>query len=259
LTDEAEAEVAVGDFTLALQFVRGRTRAGRPGAWLRQAAPLAAIALAVATAIIVLVAVARWLEPRFASRSASHAPSVASTAATTTADNPGTGPELLPPIALVGSLSAPPPAQLPTADHSPASAGTLRANVLPAVAVRVLPTGAALGERAPRWRGKPLSYAPDGALSANVVAAEIERRKDAIVSAYEHALRRNPELAGQIEVRFKIDARGQVRDVVITRDTLGDTATSERVKSVLASWRFPAPRDGDEYFAYPFTFRPALR
>jgi hypothetical protein len=119
----------------------------------------------------------------------------------------------------------------------------------------VLPTGAALGERAPRWRGKPLSYAPDGTLNANVVAAEIERRKDAIVAAYEHALRRNPDLAGKIEVQFKVDAHGQVRDVVITRDTLGDGETSERVKSVLASWRLPAPRDGDEYYAYPFTFR----
>jgi hypothetical protein len=32
---------------------------------------------------------------------------------------------------------------------------------------------------------------------------------------------------------------------------------TERIKSLLPTWRFPAPSGGTQRFVYPFTFRPA--
>jgi TonB family protein len=112
-------------------------------------------------------------------------------------------------------------------------------------------------ERDARWRGRAQpTYDSDGTLDASVVSAEIERRRGAIQAAYEHVLRRSPELAGRIDVQFKIDESGRLRDLVITRDTLKDGELNERVRSILSTWRFPTPLGGEQHYEYPFTFRP---
>jgi TonB family protein len=89
-----------------------------------------------------------------------------------------------------------------------------------------------------------------------VVTTEIERRKGAIVAAYERALRRDPSLAGRVEVAFTIDARGRASDVAVTVDSLGAPEVAHRILTLLPTWRFPASRGGAQRYAYPFLFRP---
>ena len=118
-------------------------------------------------------------------------------------------------------------------------------------------TGERSGERVATVKGSVKDSAPvdiDGALDPNMVANEIRRRKGAIVACYEAALKRNPNLAGKVELQFTISGVGKVTNAEIGTDTMQDSDVNSCIKSRVLGWRFPAPEGGEVHFSYPFVF-----
>ena len=112
-------------------------------------------------------------------------------------------------------------------------------------------------ERAATVHGQLKDSAPsnvDGELDPNVVANEIRRRKGAIIACYERALKRNPNLAGKLTLAFTISAIGKVTGAEIDDDKLGDDEVNSCITTIVKTWRFPAPANGEVHFSYPFVF-----
>jgi hypothetical protein len=149
------------------------------------------------------------------------------------------------------------PPQAATPRRGGAEGGEWMSSELPRVAAPDSDVGARTGERAIRLRDTRRNprYFPDGSLAPSVVASEIDRRKRAIRSAYEHALRRDPTLAGQVEVRFTVGPSGQPSDIEVVRDSLDSPEVVERIKTVMPTWRFPTPAGAPQVYSYPFTFK----
>ncbi len=97
----------------------------------------------------------------------------------------------------------------------------------------------------------------DGSLDPNVVANTIRSRKGAIIACYEKALKRNPSLAGKVQLRFTISAIGKVTAAEIDTNTLGDDEVGSCMVTIVKTWRFPAPAGGEVQFSYPFVFQSA--
>src|SRR5581483_9643502 len=86
-------------------------------------------------------------------------------------------------------------------------------------------TGDKGAEKVAVLRGSMKDSAPvdiDGSLDPNVVANTIRSRKGAIIACYEKALKRNPNLAGKVQLRFTISSVGKVAAADIENNTLGD-------------------------------------
>lgn len=117
-------------------------------------------------------------------------------------------------------------------------------------------TGERAAEKGPKGLVKDSTPVDiDGSLDPNMVVNEIRKRKGAIVACYERALKRNPNLAGKLELQFTISAVGKVTGAEIGTDTLRDDEVGQCITSIVRSWRFPAPEGGGEvHFSYPFVF-----
>jgi len=260
LPEHVHGKVMFGQVSIVFQLVPTRESAALPFAvgyvpWLAGATAAAALLIGLALPSLI------GRDPR--SPRAQVAPPVApvETAADPTAAPPT--PLLLgDSVTLFAALAQVGRAVLASGPTVPSDSGQLLSSApLQGPAVGAIETRARADERrvASRASPKDSAYVADGMLTPEIVAAEIGRRKSAILSAYEHALRRRPDLEGEIEVQFTVDAEGRVTDVAIARDTLGDPEVAARIQTLMPSWRFPAPAAGGVTYAYPFTFRPAQK
>ncbi len=79
-----------------------------------------------------------------------------------------------------------------------------------------------------------------------------------IREAYRLELRRNPDLRGQLRVRFLVEPLGRVKQVQILGGELSQTDFARTVAGILAQMVFPAREDGGQVEAYrqTFVFRP---
>ena len=76
-------------------------------------------------------------------------------------------------------------------------------------------------------------------------------------SSYEKHLKRIPELAGKITVRFTIAASGRVTSVQILENTTGNNDLERDISRKIKMWRFEKIAEGDVTVTYPFVFQPA--
>jgi TonB family protein len=103
----------------------------------------------------------------------------------------------------------------------------------------------------------------EGAASSNAkrdIAAINEivtTHKVSIRMSYERFLKRAPDLAGKITIRFTIDAGGNVSKVEIVENTTGNKDLEEEIVRKVGMWRFEAINEGDVTVTYPFLFQPA--
>ncbi len=119
-------------------------------------------------------------------------------------------------------------------------------------------TGQKGAERAATLKGSVKDSAPvdiDGSLDPNVVANTIRSRKGAVIACYEKALKRNPNLAGKVVLRFTISSIGKVTAAEIDSNSLGDDEVGSCMTTIVKTWRFPAPSGGEVQFSYPFIFQ----
>lgn len=118
-------------------------------------------------------------------------------------------------------------------------------------------TGERAGEK--EVKGKVQDQAPDvdGTLDPSIVAKEVRKRLGAVRTCYERALKRNPQLAGKIQICFTIGPTGGVTSANVDSDTMGDSEVGDCIVDNIKRWRFPAPEGGDVNVCYPFVFTAA--
>jgi TonB family protein len=103
----------------------------------------------------------------------------------------------------------------------------------------------------------------EGAASSNAkrdmaaINDVVNTHKVSIRMSYERFLKRSPELAGKITIRFTIDAAGNVSRVEIVENTTGNKDLEDEIERKVAMWKFDAIGDGDVTVTYPFVFQPA--
>ncbi len=85
----------------------------------------------------------------------------------------------------------------------------------------------------------------------------IKGRMKSLVSCYERELKRNPGLRGKLVVRFTIGTRGQVTEVEVTQNGLGDDEVGSCVARLIKTWHTPFTPDADATVEFPFVFSPS--
>lgn len=96
-----------------------------------------------------------------------------------------------------------------------------------------------------------------GEFDASIVVSQIRSRLKAIQACYEQELRAHLTLAGKVTTEFTIEERGNVVNVKITGNTMGEDRVAQCVASTVARFRFnPGPEGGAVTFSYPFVFAP---
>lgn len=85
----------------------------------------------------------------------------------------------------------------------------------------------------------------------------VASHKTSIRMSYEKQLKRIPELAGKITVRFTIAASGRVTSVQILENTTGNNDLERDISRKIKMWRFEKITEGDVTVTYPFVFQPA--
>jgi TonB family protein len=97
----------------------------------------------------------------------------------------------------------------------------------------------------------------DGSLDQADIARVVRGRLTALKECYERELKRNPQLAGKVVVRFTIDEEGRVSQAVIEENTLPDRSVATCVAQRVERFRFPKPDGGSVTVSYPFIFAPS--
>ena len=103
----------------------------------------------------------------------------------------------------------------------------------------------------------------EGAASSNAkrdmsaINEVVNTHKVSIRMSYERFLKRSPDLAGKITIRFTIDAAGNVSRVEIVENTTGNKDLEDEITRKVAMWKFEAIGEGDVTVTYPFIFQPA--
>jgi hypothetical protein len=103
---------------------------------------------------------------------------------------------------------------------------------------------ALLSQAAPEPPAEP---APDA------MQAVMRARRRQISACYEHALKRDPGLAGTITLALRLGPAGQVLGTTVESDTLADPAVTECLRREAAGWAFAGAHDAT--VVYPFVFR----
>lgn len=96
---------------------------------------------------------------------------------------------------------------------------------------------------------------PKGSLPRSVILRVVTENTSELVACYEAELRRDPTLAGQVNVRFRIANSGDVDSVSVSRSTLDNPIVESCIVANIARWRFPEPEgDGIVVVNYPTNF-----
>jgi len=94
----------------------------------------------------------------------------------------------------------------------------------------------------------------DGALDGAAIARVVRSRMRSIQDCYERELKRDPSLAGKIEVEFTIGESGRVEDAAVVTNSMGSDAAGNCIVGRVRRWRFPAPDGGSVTVTFPFIF-----
>ncbi len=94
-------------------------------------------------------------------------------------------------------------------------------------------------------------------LDQSVVQSVILSHMSAIRHCYNKELRKDPELAGAVTIRFTVGVRGSVVDAVVKQSTLMNKDVEGCMVEEVKKWLFPEPRHGRPVdISYPFKFKP---
>jgi TonB family protein len=103
----------------------------------------------------------------------------------------------------------------------------------------------------------------EGAASSNAkrditaINAVVTSHKVSVRMSYERFLKKIPDLAGKITIRFTIDAEGNVTRLEIMENTTGNKELEEEILHKIKMWKFEAIAEGDVTVTYPLVFQPA--
>ena len=95
----------------------------------------------------------------------------------------------------------------------------------------------------------------EGELRREAVAATLQHHLSKVQACYERELIDNPDLSGRLDFAWVIQTSGEVFDLRLIKDQLGNTNVAECVRTVIADITFPEPKGGPVTIKYPFVFR----
>jgi len=127
--------------------------------------------------------------------------------------------------------------------------------------LRALATGALGGPRVVdhvRGRVELLEVAGDGGTyDPAIVQRMVRRRLRAVQRCFERELRVNPEVQGELTVKFSLLERGSVSHARVEANSTGNAGVAACVLGTVRRFRFnPGPEDGAVEFTLRFRFRP---
>ena len=96
-----------------------------------------------------------------------------------------------------------------------------------------------------------LNGKPDAPSITNLIS----KHRTSLKGCYESGLKRDPELAGKLEIRFKITRFGRVGKTKVTADTMESAPFKRCVLRRLRTWRFPNTHKGGVMVEVPVNFK----
>ena len=110
----------------------------------------------------------------------------------------------------------------------------------------------------PTDAGDDEDSAPKPDLDQSVVQDVIFSHMPAIRHCYNRELRKDPELAGVVKVKFTVGTQGKVTDAAIKESSLKNKDVESCIVGEVKTWVFPEPRSGKPVdITYPFKFKPS--
>jgi len=103
----------------------------------------------------------------------------------------------------------------------------------------------------------------EGAASSNAkrdimaINAVVTSHKTSVRMSYERFLKKSPDLAGKITIRFTIDASGNVTRMEILENTTGNKELEDEIAKKVKMWKFESIPEGEVTVTYPLVFQPA--
>ncbi len=117
--------------------------------------------------------------------------------------------------------------------------------------------GGSGGTRAKHPKIRTGSATVKGSLSKDVIRRIVSRHINELKFCYERQLARNPELNGQIVVKFIIAANGRVQTAAVASSTIGDVRIENCIVQAIKRWQFPTvPGGGVAVVKMPFRLLP---
>ena len=108
-----------------------------------------------------------------------------------------------------------------------------------------------------RWGPNESRLIRLGARDKSLINAVIQRTMNQIRYCYQRELTKQPDLAGEITVKFVVSATGSVSKAEIKSSTMGSPAVESCLVERFLHFRFPEPKgDGIVIVSYPLIFRP---
>jgi hypothetical protein len=99
----------------------------------------------------------------------------------------------------------------------------------------------------------PQPAAPPAVSQEEEVQAVYKSRRRQVSNCYEHALKRDPQLAGTIKLAIQVGPEGQVTSTKVEENTVPDPTVEECLRHETAGWSFEHTRNAK--VVYPFILR----
>jgi TonB family protein len=91
----------------------------------------------------------------------------------------------------------------------------------------------------------------------SAINAVVASHKTSVRMSYERFLKKAPDLAGKITVRFTIDAGGNITRAEVLENTTGNKELEDEIIRKVKMWKFEEIPEGEVTITYPLIFQPA--
>ena len=108
----------------------------------------------------------------------------------------------------------------------------------------------------------PAAGADGGAsdrLSKEAIYRVVRAHEVPIKACYEAQMKKDPSLAGEIDVAWDIEKDGRVAKAHVMQTTMNNKPVEDCIVVEVASWRFPAAGERTSVGRFPFVFKTGVR
>lgn len=93
-----------------------------------------------------------------------------------------------------------------------------------------------------------------GTINPNRIRSAVQSRQYQIQLCYENALRKDLNLKGSMEWEWILDTLGKISEISLVESSIFDKEMIHCIKSKIARWRLPKPKNGSVRIRFPFSF-----
>lgn len=101
----------------------------------------------------------------------------------------------------------------------------------------------------------PNSTTVQGSLDKKVINEYVRKILPKLRFCYENGLKKNPELAGGVVVKFVIQENGSVGESKVVETTMNNLGVEKCIADQVGKIEFPKPKCGIVIVTYPFVFK----